>query len=137
MARGDEQEKRPISELLKELSQETATLVHQEVELAKAELSQKGRRAKMGALTFGVAVTVGLGAFGAFTAFLILGLAAVVPAWLSGLVVAVVYAAIAAGLGMQGKDQLQKASPALPEQTLESVKEDVEWAKSRARSARR
>ena len=134
MARDDRQTQ-PIGELLKELSQETATLVHQEVELAKAELSEKGRKARTAGAALGVAAAVGLGAFGAFTAFLILALAAVVPAWLSALIVAIVYGAVAAGLAQQGKVKLKKAGPPVPEQTVKSVKEDVEWAKTRTRSA--
>ncbi len=134
MAPGGE---RPIGELLKELSQETATLVHQEVELAKAELNEKGKKVGAGAAAFGVAAAIALGALGSLTACLILGLAGIVPAWVAALIVTVVYVAIAAALVEAGKKKMQKATPAVPEQTFESVKEDVEWAKSRVRSARR
>jgi Putative Actinobacterial Holin-X, holin superfamily III len=44
--------------------------------------------------------------------------------------------AIAGGLALQGKSQVQKATPPVPEQATESVKEDVQWAKTRARAAR-
>jgi hypothetical protein len=56
------------------------------------------------------------------------------PAWLAALVVTVVYAAAAAVLAMRGKGRLSEAAPPAPEQTIESVKEDVQWAKSRATS---
>jgi uncharacterized membrane protein len=140
VAPGDEREElreRPIAELLKELSHETATLVHQEMELAKAELSQKGNKARAGAGAGAAAAVVGLASVGSLTACFILALAAAVPAWLSALIVAVVYAVIAAVLGQISKDKLQKAAPPVPEQTVESVKEDVQWAKTQARSARR
>ncbi len=138
MAAGGERESsRPMGELLKELSQETATLVHQEVELAKAELGEKAKKAGAGAAAFGVAGAIALAALGSLTAGLILALAAIVSAWLAALIVAVVYVVIAAALVQAGKKKMQRATPVVPEQTVESVKEDVQWAKTRVRSARR
>lgn len=133
----DDRRERPMGELLKELSQETATLVHQEMELAKAELNQKGKKAGAGAGAFGVAGALGLAALGALTACFILALAAILPAWFAALIVAVVYAAITAVLAQTGKEKLRKATPPVPEQTVESVKEDVQWAKTQARSVKR
>ena len=130
-------DERPLAELLKDLSQETAALVHQEMELAKAELSQKGRKAGAGAGVFGAAGAIALAALGALTACFILALAGLVAAWLAALIVAVVYAAVAAALAQTGKDKLRKASPPIPEQTVDSVKEDVQWAKTQARSVKR
>ncbi len=140
MAAGAEREDpgdRSIAELLKELSHQTATLVHQEIELARAELSQKGNKARAGGAALGAAAVVGLAAVGSLTACFILALAGVVSPWLSALMVAAVYAALAAVLGEIGKDKLHKATPPVPEQTVESVKEDVQWAKTQVRSARR
>lgn len=137
MAAQNDQRERPVGELLKELSQETATLVHQEMELAKAEFRQKGKKAEAGAGMFGVAGAVALAALGALTACFILGLAELVPAWLAAFIVAVVYAGVAAAVVQTGKEKLKKASPPVPQQTVESVKEDVQWAKSQARSAKR
>jgi hypothetical protein len=132
----EELKDRPIGELLKQLSQETATLVRQELELAKAELSQKGRTAGVGAGLVGAAGVVGLAALGAFTASLVLLLALVLPSWAAALVVAAVYGAIAAVLGLRGKRKVAEASPAVPEQTVETVKEDIQWAKSQRTSDR-
>ena len=132
----EELKDRPIGELLKQLSQETATLVRQELELAKAELSQKGRTAGVGAGLVGAAGVVGLAALGAFTASLVLLLALVLPSWAAALVVAAVYGAIAAVLGLRGKRKVAEASPAVPEQTVETVKEDIRWAKSQRTSDR-
>jgi hypothetical protein len=127
---------RSLPELLKQLSQETTQLVHQELELAKAELQQKGRQAGAGAGMFGGAGALGLAALGALTACFILALNAVMPAWLAALIVAVVYGIIAFVLVKQGQAKLKQATPPVPEQTIETVKEDVEWAKTQMRSDR-
>jgi uncharacterized membrane protein YqjE len=133
---GADLRERPAGELLKDLSQQTGTLVRQEVELAKAELAQKGKQLGAGAgLVVGAAV-VALLALGALTACLIAALASAVATWLAALIVAVVYAAIAAALAVVGRGRIQKAAPPAPEQTIETVKEDVQWAKTRARSGR-
>ena len=55
---------------------------------------------------------------------------------LAALIVAVVYGAIAGVLALQGRDRMKRATPPVPEQTIDSTKEDVAWAKTRARSAR-
>ena len=75
-------------------------------------------------------------ALGALTACLIAALASAVATWLAALIVAVVYAAIAGALAVVGRGRIQKAAPPAPEQTIETVKEDVQWAKTRARSGR-
>jgi hypothetical protein len=128
---------RPIGELLKQLSEETTRLVHQELELAKAELTQKGKQAGIGAGLFGGAGAVGLLAAAALTTCFILLLDLAMPAWLAALVVAVVYAAVAAVLALRGRDRVKQAVPPVPEQTIDTVKEDVQWAKNQTRSAKR
>jgi uncharacterized membrane protein YqjE len=128
---------RSLPELLKQLSQETTQLVHQELELAKAELQQKGKEAGAGAGMFGGAGALGLAALGALTACFILALNAVMPAWLAALIVAVVYGIVAFVLVKQGQARMKRATPPLPEQTIETVKEDVEWAKTQMRSEKR
>jgi uncharacterized membrane protein YqjE len=125
---------RSIGELLKQLSEQTTRLVHQELELAKAELQQKGKQAGAGAGMFGGAGALGLAALGALTACFILALNAIMPAWLAALIVAVAYGAIAAFLALRGRDKVKQATPLVPEQTIETVKEDVEWAKTQMRS---
>jgi uncharacterized membrane protein YqjE len=127
-----------IAELVKRLADQTSTLVKQEIELAKAELTEKGRIAGAGAAMLGAAALVGLLAAGALTACLIALLqTAIDHTWLAALIVALVYAAIATPLALRGRDRIRAATPAAPEQTIESVKEDVEWAKTRTRSATR
>jgi uncharacterized membrane protein YqjE len=132
----DDLRDRSLGELLKQLSQETTRLVHQELELAKAELTQKGKQAGAGAGMFGGAGALGLAALGALTACFILALNAVMPAWLAALLVAVVYGIIAFVLVKQGQAKMKAAGPPVPEQTIETVKEDVEWAKTQTRSAK-
>jgi hypothetical protein len=126
---------RPTGELLKELSDQTTTLARQEVELAKAELTEKGKQAGKGAGMFGGAGLFGVTAFLALTACVIALLATALDhVWLAALIVAVVYAAVAGVLAITGKQKVQEAAPPVPEQAKESVKEDVQWAKTQAKS---
>jgi hypothetical protein len=132
----DDLRDRSLGELLKQLSEQTTRLVHQELELAKAELTQKGKQAGQGAGMFGGAGAIGLAALGALTACFILALDTIMPAWLAALIVAVVYGIVAFVLVKQGQARIKKASPPVPTQTIETVKEDVEWAKTQMRSDR-
>jgi hypothetical protein len=126
-----------LGELARQLSDQTSRLIHQEIELAKAELAVKGKRAGIGAGMFGGASVFGFYALGALTATAILALSLAVASWLAALIVTVVLAAIAGVLAMQGKNKVQQAVPPLPEQATESVKEDVQWVKNQAQAARR
>jgi len=128
---------RSASELLRDLSQQTGDLVRQEMELAKAELREKGKAAGMGAGMFGGAGLVGLYAVGALIAAAILGLGTAVDAWLAALIVGAVLGAVAGILALSGKKKVEQASPPVPEQAIESSKEDVEWTKQRAQAGRR
>ena len=133
--RENELRDRPTGELLKELSDQTTTLAKQEVELAKAELTEKGKQAGKGAGMFGGAGLFGVTAFLALTACVIALLATALDhVWLAALIVAVVYAAVAGVLAITGKQKVQEAAPPVPEQAKESVKEDVQWAKTQAKS---
>jgi uncharacterized membrane protein YqjE len=124
-----------IGELVKDLASETSTLVRQEIDLAKAEMAERGKRAGKGAGMLGAAALVGLLAAGALTACLIAALDLAVATWLAALIVTVVFAAIAGALAMTGRKQIREAAPPVPEQAIDSVKEDVQWAKTRTRSA--
>ena len=135
-AQHDDLRERPIGELLKQLSEQTATLVRQELNLAKAELTESGKKAGLGVGLFGAAGVVGFLTLATMTATVILILDIWLPAWLAALVVTIVYAAAAAVLGLQGKEKVQQATPPA-EQTVETVKEDIEWAKHPTTSAGR
>jgi nitrate/nitrite transporter NarK len=125
-----------MAELVKQLSEQTSRLARQEVELAKAELTAKGKRAGIGAGMFGGAGVFGVYALGALTATAILALSTAVTAWLAALIVTVILGVIAGVLALQGRNQVQQATPPIPEQATESVKEDVQWAKTRAQAAK-
>lgn len=125
------------ADLLKQLADETTTLVKQELELAKVEMTEKGKEAGRGVGMFGAAGIVGLLALGALTACFIAALDTAMPLWLAALVVAVVYGAIAGVLALTGKGRLNNATPLAPEQAQDNVKEDVRWVKTRARSESR
>jgi hypothetical protein len=132
--RPDEQS---ISELLKRLSEQTQSLASKEIELAKAEVAAKGKRLGIGAGAFGAAGLVGAFAFGALTATLILLLATAMEAWLAALIVTVVYTAIAGVLALTGRKQVEAGSPPVPEEAIDSTRQDLERAKQRAKEGRR
>jgi uncharacterized membrane protein YqjE len=133
----DELRDRPVGELLRELSSQTTTLVRQELELAKAEMAEKGKQAGFGAGMFGGAGLFGVLALAALTTCVIAALATGMDLWLAALIVAVVYAGVAAVLALLGRQKTREAIPPAPEQAIESTKEDVQWAKTRAKSASR
>jgi MFS family permease len=128
---------RPVGDLVKDATEQAQTLVRQEIELAKAELSEKGKQAGMGAGMFGGAGLFGLFAFGALTAALVGAADLAVPFWAAALIVAAVYGAIAGVLALTGKNKVQAATPPVPEEAVETVKEDVAWTKQRAQAGRR
>ena len=125
-----------LADLARQLSNQTTDLVRHEVELAKAELRVKGKRAGMGASMFGGAGAFGVYALGALTAAIIAGIAEALPVWAAALIVAAVYGAIAGILALRGRKKVQQATPPLPEETVQSVKEDVRYTKQRAQEAR-
>jgi uncharacterized membrane protein YqjE len=133
--RGTDAREQSIGELVKDLASETSTLVRQEIDLAKAEMTERGKRAGKGAGMLAAAALVGLLAAGALTACLIAVLDLAMATWLAALIVTVVFSAIAGALAMTGRKQIREAAPPVPEQAIDSVKEDVQWAKTRTRSA--
>ena len=125
----------PIAELLKRLSNETTHLVKMELELAKAEMTQKGKQAGTGVGLLGGGGVAGLMALIALTLTLIYLLDTFMKTWIAALIVTVLWGAVAGALALKGKKELQDVNPA-PEQTIETVKEDVQWAKTQKPSAR-
>jgi membrane protein len=129
-----EQDERSVGELVQQLSQQTSTLVRQEMQLARTELQEKGRRAGRGAGMFGGAGLVGLYGVGALFAAAILALSTAVAAWLAALIVGVVLLLIAGVAALAGKKQVKRATPPLPERAMESLQADVQEVKARART---
>jgi putative copper export protein len=123
-------QERSIGELFGQLSQDTALLVRQEVQLAKSEMQQKISRATrdLVSLAAGGAVVL-LGAL-ALTATLILVLAGPVglAPWLAALLVGVFLAAVGYAMLQRGLRDLKRTDPT-PRRTVESIKEDIQWAK--------
>jgi hypothetical protein len=129
-------EQRSVSELLQQLTEQTTRLAQKEIELAKAEMAVKGKRIGIGAGVFSGAGLLALLALGALTAAAILGLATAVDAWLAALIVAVVYLLIAGIFALLGRSKVEAATPPVPEQTMDSVKRDVELTKQKAKEGR-
>jgi hypothetical protein len=127
---------RSVAELVRELSEQTSSLARKEVELAKAEMAIKAKRLGIGAGAFGSAALVGLLALGGLTATLILALATAVDAWLAALIVTAAYGAIAGVLALAGRNRVEAGTPPVPEQAIDSTKDDIERAKRSAREAR-
>ncbi len=121
----------PLGELFKKLSDDLSTLVRQELKLAQAEMTEKGKKAGLGVGMFGAAGIIGLLALTTLTACVVALLATAMDVWIAALIVTVVYGAVAGMLAITGKQRVSEATPPVPEQTVDSVKEDVQWAKTR------
>jgi len=123
-----------LGTLVSDLARDVSHLVRSEIALAKAELEQKSKSAGRGAGMLGGALAFGLVALGGSLAFVSLVLNEMMPGWLAVLLAAVAYGGIAVALAMKGRDALKQAGPPAPERTIESVKEDIQWAKTHASS---
>jgi hypothetical protein len=130
------EDSRSIAELVSDLTEQSSALARKEVELAKAEVTAKGRQLGIGAGAFGAAGVVGLYALGALVAASILALATAVDGWLAALIVALVLAAVAGGMALVGKRRVEAGSPPVPEQAITSTKQDIEAAKRGAKEGR-
>ena len=125
---------KPLGELVQDLSRQTSTLIRQEMRLAQAELTEKGRHAGKGAGMFGGAGLVALYGVGALVAAAILGLATVLEPWIAAAAICAGLLLIAGILALTGKKELDEAGPPKPELAMESMQRDVETVKARARS---
>jgi Putative Actinobacterial Holin-X, holin superfamily III len=129
-------EDRSTTELVRALSDQSSRLAQMEVELAKAELTEKGKKIGAGAGAFGAAGVVALYMGGALVATAILALSEAMDAWLAALIVTAVLGAIAAVLALTGKKSVDAGSPPVPERAIDTTKEDIETAKQRAKEGR-
>src|ERR687895_804555 len=115
---------RSVGELVNQLSQQTSTLIRQELRLAQTELQEKGKRMGIGAGLFGGAGPVGL-----------FGIGTLLEPWIAAVIVGVVLLAVAGILALTGRRQVERGTPPLPEQAIESAKRDVDEVKAaRARA---
>lgn len=128
----DGKDDRSLGELFSELAQETSTLVRQEVDLAKTEMSQKASRVgkDVGFLAAGGAVAYA--GLLAILAGVIVLLGQVIPMWLSALLVGLVVVAVGYFLVKKGLDALKREDMA-PRQTIETLKEDQQWIKDQTK----
>jgi uncharacterized membrane protein YqjE len=124
------------AELMRRLSDQMSSLVKQEIELAKAEVGEKGKKAGIGAGMFGGAGVTGFYMVGTLLATIIAALSLAMDTWIAAGIVTVVLGAIAAVLALQGRNKVQAAAPPVPERTLASVKRDTETIKASAKSGR-
>jgi uncharacterized membrane protein YqjE len=124
---------RSTGELVKDLSSQVSLLARQEIELAKAEMAEKGRRAGLGLGLVAAAGVSALLALGTLTACVVLALDGAMPAWLAALIVALAWSVVAAVLASVGKQKMEQAGTPVPEQTVESVKEDIKWLRDQTR----
>jgi hypothetical protein len=147
---GNDLRRRHVGELVGRLGADVGTLVRQELDLARAELAESVEQAKAdvtetakqagaGAAMFGAAAVAGVLALGALTAAVIIALARVIPADVAAAVVMIAWGLVAAAAALRGRDAVRdarKPQPAqyVPRNTIETLKEDVEWAKTRGRS---
>jgi len=119
---------RSLGELFSELSRQTSTLIRQEVALAKAEMKQKGTEVGKDVGMMAAGGALAYAGLLALIATLIIILAEFIPWWLSALIVSIVVLAVGGLLIQRGMSALKETSMA-PEQTIETLKEDKEWAK--------
>ena len=122
----------PIGELVQQLSEQTATLVRKELQLAQIEMTEKGKRAGIGAGLFGGAGAIAIYGLATLIAAIVLLLATALEPWIAALIVAVVLFAIAGAAALVGKKQVQQAVPPAPEQAIHSGKRTVDEVKGRA-----
>jgi uncharacterized membrane protein YqjE len=131
MADNRQQPDLPIGELLQQASQQTATLVRQEIRLAQLELKEKGRYAGIGAALLGGGGVVAFLGLGALVTAAIAALSLGLPVWAASLIVAVILFAVAGVLALRGRKQIDRAQPPTPGQAIESAQRNVEEVRER------
>jgi uncharacterized membrane protein YqjE len=124
------------SELVQRASEQITRLVREEMALAKAELTEKGKHAGIGVGLFGGGGVLAIYGVGALIATLIIVFDLFLPLWLAALIVTVVLFAIAGILALLGKKQVTKATPPEPEGAVASVKADVDEVKHAVKAGR-
>jgi hypothetical protein len=129
---GQTNEDKPVGELVRQLTEQSSTLIRQELRLATAELQEKGKHAGVGAGMFGGAGVVALYGVGALIAAAIIGIGTLIEPWIAAVIVGVVLLAVAGVVALLGKKQVQQATPAKPEQAIDSVQRDINTVKERA-----
>lgn len=120
-------QERSLGELFSDLARETGTLVRQEVQLAKTEMTVKAKEAGKDAAMIGAGAVIGHVALLALVAGVILALGQLIPLWLSALFVSALLGVAAYVLVQKGRERLKYVDP-VPQQTVQTLKEDKQWA---------
>ncbi|MFI1163624.1 phage holin family protein [Streptomyces sp. NPDC020801] len=123
---------RSVGELVQQATEQLSQLARQEMSLARVELAQKGRRMSRGGELLGAAGAIGYVGLIALAGTAVAAIALALPVWASALIVTAVLFAVAGVLALAGRAQLRRAAPPTPEETLGSVKADVEEIRERA-----
>ena len=126
-------QERSTGELVKSLSEQVSVLVRDELKLAQLEMTRKGKQAGTGIGMLSGSGLIALYGVGCLLACAIIALSGVVAAWLAALIVGAALLAAAAVAALVGKGRLQEATPPVPQETVDSIKSDVEEIKERAR----
>jgi uncharacterized membrane protein YqjE len=121
------------ADLVRDVTELVPRLVQEEFALAKAELTEKGKHAGVGAGLFGGGGLFAFFGLAVLIAAAVLGLAEAVPAWASALIVAAVLLVIAGVLALVGRSQVRQAVPPVPAMAVDSTKHDVQAVKESAR----
>ena len=124
--------RRGVRQLVGDLSGQSSTLVRQEIDLAKTEMLEKGKEASAAAALFAGAALAAALTLGSLTAFLIIVLALVLPTWAAALLVTLAWTAVASVLAFLGRSRAGEIGKPVPEKTVETIKEDVQWLKNRS-----
>jgi uncharacterized membrane protein YqjE len=130
------QETHSTGELVTRLSEQVSTLVRDELALARAELTEKGKRAGTGAGLLGGGGVLALYGVGGLIATAVLALDLVWPAWLATLVVTLVVFAVAGVLALRGRTEVKRATPPVPQRAKENLQADVDAVRTAVREGR-
>jgi hypothetical protein len=123
---------RSTGAIVQDVIRDVQEIIRAEFRLAKAEMAEKAAQASRGGGLIGGAAMAGLLALACLVATCIAALSLVMPVWAAALTMTVLLAALGAGLFAAGKSRLKRVKP-VPEQTVETLKEDVQWVKNRNR----
>jgi len=121
------------SELVRQAADQISRLIRDELALARAEMTEKGKQAGLGAGLLSGSGLVVLYGVAALLVAVVLGLAEAMPAWLAALIVALALLAAAAVMAVLGRKKVGQATPLIPEETARSIKADIDELQERAR----
>lgn len=122
-----------LGALVNDLTTQVPELIRNELRLAQAEMTEKGKRAGLGIGMFSAAGLLALFGLGTLISAVILALALVMDAWLSALIMTVVLFALAGVMALTGKSKVDQATPMAPERAVEGVKDDIATVKGHRR----